>query len=442
MNQVSRYSRRRFLKQASKLGAGVLGLPMIIEASALGRDGHVAPSERIVMGAVGVGAKGLGDMMNAMKPGVQMVAVCDVDSRHLRRAKEQVDNGYGNKDCRGYRCFHELLSRADIQAITQSCPDHWHAYINIAAAKAGKDVFGQKPLAHSIAEGRAIVDTIHRYDCVFQTGSQQRSMRIFRHACELVRNGYLGQVKRAVVGLPYGGYGMPDGRPIPVPDWLDWNLWQGPALKRPYCHGIVHGNWRSWPQYGGGQLADWIGHHGDIAQWGLEVDNTGPVEVEAEGKLSESGLPYQYRATCRYANGVEIVICDESQEGIERGVTFEGTEGSIHAQRSSGLGRNYRNVDILYSHPASLAKIELRPNDDCLHRSDDHAQNFVDCIRTRKTPIASVDVAHQAITMGYLVIIAIQRGKTIHYDPVRERITNDEDANRLIDPPSRSPWIT
>lgn len=407
----------------------------------MGKNGQVAPSERIVMGAIGVGAKGLGDMINAIKPGVQMVAVCDVDARHMQRGIEKVNRIHGNRDCRGYTDFRELLAREDIQAITQSCPDHWHAYINVAAAKAGKDIFGQKPLAHSIAEGRATVDTVRRYARVFQTGSQQRSMHIFRHTCELVRNGYIGQVKRAVVGLPYGSYGMPDGKPIPVPDWLDWMLWQGPAQLRPYCRGIVHGNWRNWPEYGGGQLADWIGHHGDIAQWGLDVEHTGPVEVTGTGKLSQVGLPYQYRATCRYANDKEIVICDENQEGVERGVTFEGTEGMIHAQRSKGLGRNYRNIDIIYSKPESLVNIDLKPGDTRLYESDDHSQNFIDCVRSRKQPLASVEVAHRAITMGYLAIIAIQRGKTLHYDPVDERILNDEHANRFLNPPQRSPWV-
>lgn len=287
------------MKRSVAAAAGLIGFPRVIKTSALGGSGHVAPSERIVMGAIGVGAKGLGDMVNAMKAGVQMVAVCDVDSRHVQRAVEQVNRIHGNQDCRGYRDFRELLDREDVQAITQSCPDHWHAYINVAAAKAGKDIFGQKPLAHSIAEGRATVDAVRRYARVFQTGSQQRSMSIFRHACELVQNGYLGEVKRAVIGLPHGSYGTPGGEPVSVPEWLDWEMWQGPAQLRPYCNGMVHGSWRSWPAYGGGQLADWIGHHGDIAQWGLGLEHTGPVQVTGEGKCSQVGLPYQYRATCR-----------------------------------------------------------------------------------------------------------------------------------------------
>jgi len=441
MTEITRFTRRGFLRSSYVAVAGMIGFPHVIRASALGRNGRTAPSERIIMGAIGLGAKGLRDMMNTMKPDVQMVAVCDVDTRHVERAKQRVNSRYGNTDCSAYRDFRELLAREDIQAITQSCPDHWHACINIAAAKAGKDIFGQKPLAHSIGESRAIVKVVNRYGRVFQTGSQQRSMRIFRYACELVRNGYIGEVKRAVVGLPYGSYGMPDGKPTAVPDWLDWDIWQGPALQRPYCDGIVHGNWRNWPDYGGGQLADWIGHHGDIAQWGLGVDDTGPVEVTGDGKLSQFGLPYQYRATCRYANGVEIVICDESQKDVERGVTFEGTEGFIHAQRSTGLGREYRNVEIIYSKPESICRIELKPSDTRLPRSDDHAQNFVECIRSRSKPVAPVEVAHRAITMGYLAIMAIQQEKTLLWDPIKEQILNDDQANRQIHKPMRSPWV-
>ena len=284
MKNQGQITRRSFLSRIGAAAGASFIVPTIVPASVFGAN---APSNRIVMGAIGVGSQGTGDLQGFLsKPEVQTVAVADVDKGHRENAKRIVDERYGNKDCKTYHDFRELIGRGDLDAVQIAVPDHWHAIPAIAAARAGLDVHGQKPLARSIREGRAICDAVHRYGRVWQTGSQQRSDYKFRRACELVRNGHIGKILKIEVGLPTGG--ATDVKPImPVPEGLDWDFWLGPAPKVPY-RGVSHWDWRWIMDYSGGQLTDWAGHHIDIAHWGMGWDYTGPVEIE--GRPQADGM--------------------------------------------------------------------------------------------------------------------------------------------------------
>ncbi|MFH1716518.1 MAG: Gfo/Idh/MocA family oxidoreductase, partial [Planctomycetota bacterium] len=357
MSQNRNIDRRRFLKGAAGLAAGTIAFPYIVSSSALGKDGAVAASNRIVMGAIGVGSQGTGDLRGFLgKQEVQMVAVCDVDKAHLDGARKLVDDKYGNSDCKTYADFRALIGRGDLDAVQIAVPDQWHSIPAIAAARAGLDIHAQKPLARTIREGRAICDAVKRYGTVWQTGSQQRSTENFHHACELVRNGRIGKIERVEVGLPTGRDRGP-AKPLPVPGTLDWNMWLGPAPWRPYCdfgRGDCHWDWRWIMDYSGGQLTDWAGHHIDIAHWGLGLERTGPVEIEGRGVYPRDGLydvPYEYKFSCKYANGLTMTVANNKQ--IEQGAKWYGEDGKwIYVKRGK-----------LEANPESVLKEVIGPEE-------------------------------------------------------------------------------
>jgi len=428
-------TRRSFLKKAVGAAAGTIAFPYVVPSSALGKAGTVAPSNRIVMGAIGVGSMGTGDMRGFLKrEQVQMVAVCDVDKRHRDRAKRIVDTKYGNNDCATYLDFRELIGRGDLDAVMIAVPDHWHSIPAIAAARAGLDIHAQKPLARTIREGRAIVEAVKRYGVVWQTGSQQRSDRDFRRACELVRNGRIGKVHRVEVGLP-DGRATGNRKLLPVPEYLDWNFWLGPAPWRPYTdfgRGDCHWDWRWIMDYSGGQLTDWAGHHIDIAHWGLGLEYTGPVEIEGKGVYPRDGLydvPIAYRIKCKYANGLELVVANQSQLPKGMGTVWYGELGWIHVNRRT-----------LEAEPKSILDSVIGPDEIHLYKSDDHKGNFLDCVRTRAETIAPPEVAHRSISVGLLGEIAMLTGLKLKWDPEREVFLNSDEANRLLSRPMRSPW--
>jgi predicted dehydrogenase len=415
--------RRSFLK----LTAGAVALPTLVPSSVFGAH---APSNRIVMGAIGVGGMGTGDLHGFIgKPEVQMVAVCDVDRNHRERAKRIVDEKYGNHDCATYLDFRELIGRGDLDAVQLALPDHWHAIPAIAAAKAGLDIHGQKPLARSIREGRAICDAVHRYGVVWQTGSQQRSDARFRKAAELVRNGRLGRISKIEVGLPTGS---PGGRmiPQPPPAGLDWNWWLGPAPQVPYFGFGPHWNWRWILDYSGGQLTDWAGHHIDIAHWGMGWDRTGPVEIEGRGLYPREGLyntPTEYRFTCKYADGTVMTVANNQQ--LAQGAKWYGERGWIHVNRGG-----------LRADPPGLLDEPVGPDGIHLYVSRDHKQNFLDCVRSRKETIAPVEVGHRSISVGLLGEIAMLTGRKIRWNPDTEEILDDPGAGALLGRSYREPW--
>jgi len=427
MNQEGRITRRSFLKGTVVAAGTTVAFPAIVPSSVFGA---YSPSNRIVMGAIGVGSQGSGDMRGFLsKPEVQMVAVCDVDKSHRDGAKKTVDQRYRNSDCTAYLDFRELIGRGDLDAVQLAMPDQWHAIPAIAAARAGLDIHGQKPLARSIREGRAICNAVHRYGRVWQTGSQQRSDWKFRRACELVRNGRIGKILKVEVGLPTGG--ATDVKPVmQVPEGLDWNFWLGPAPYVPY-RGVVHWNWRWIMDYSGGQLTDWAGHHIDIAHWGMGWDYTGPVEIEGKGNYPKEGLynvPTEYKFACKYTDGTVMTVANNQQ--LTQGAKWYGEKGWIHVNRG---GLSASNEKIL--------REEIAPNEIKLYESRDHKQNFLDCVKSRKLTICPAEVGLRSISVALLGEIAMLTGRKIKWDPVKEEIKGDPEASALLGRSYREPWI-
>ncbi|NIA16900.1 MAG: Gfo/Idh/MocA family oxidoreductase, partial [Planctomycetes bacterium] len=401
MSQKKNINRRQFLRGATGVVAGAIGFPYIVPSSALGKAGTVAPGNRISIGCIGTGGMGTSNMYSFLgKSEVQVVAVCDVNRESSgywgvssgwhegiagrEPARRIVEKHYARekqsgvyKGCAAYSDFRELLARDDIDAVSIAIPDHWHAIVAVMAARAGKDIYGEKPLAYTIDEGRAICDAVKRYGVVWQTGSWQRSERKFRFACELVRNGRIGRVHTVKIGLPYGHdiQGNPETKPAPVPEGFDYDMWLGPAPWAPYCPGRCHYNFRYISDYSGGEMIDWGAHYYDIAQWGMDTEYTAAVEIEGRGVFpkAEDGLydtAESYRFVCKYAEGFTIIVADTSQ--FSMGVRFEGTDGWIHISRED-----------LSAHPESILDSVIRPNEIHLYESNDHIANFIDCVKNR-----------------------------------------------------------
>ncbi len=432
MSERECINRRRFLKKSAKLAAGAVAFPYIVPSSALGLAGGVAPGNRITLGCIGLGGMGTGNMRGFLEQsGAQVVAVCDVDTGHREAARDAVNQRYENQDCAAYNDFRELIARPDIDAVSIAVPDHWHAIPAVMAARAGKDVYAEKPLAYSIPEGRAIVDAVQRYGTIWQTGSWQRSQRDFRVACELVRNGRIGRVHTVKVGLPRtNSIDKRDTQPCPPPDGFDYDMWLGPAPEAPYCPARCHWNFRWISDYAGGQLTDWAGHHCDIAQWGMNTEHTAPVEIEGKGEWprGDDGIfdtVENYEFMCRYAAGFTMLVSAK----IPGGVRFEGEDGWIHVDR----GR-------LVAEPKSVLSTVIGPNEIHLYESSNHIGNFLDCVRKRSKTITPPEVAHHSIMIGHLGIIAMKLERKVRFDPEKERFVNDPEADRLLSRAMRAPW--
>ncbi len=431
------YSRREFLKKTAVVAGGAVAFPYIIPSSALGADGAVAPSNRVVLGCIGTGSQGTNNMRDFLGHGsrVQIVAVCDVDRSHRLAAKKTVDEKQGNADCRDYNDFRELLARTDLDAVSIAVPDHWHSMPAIAAARRGLDIYAEKPLSLTLVEGRAMSDAVHNFGCVWQTGSWQRSQNHFRSACELVRNGRIGTVHTVEVGLPTGP-SIERQAPMPVPEGFDYDFWLGPAPDAPYTEKRCHWNFRWILDYSGGQLTDWAAHHCDIANWGMGTEYTGPVEIEGVGEYPREGLynaAINYRFTCKYApgaspvapNGFTMIVSNKNRGGA----LWKGTDGWVWVDRSG-----------MDAEPKSLLQSKLGPNDVHLYKSNDHIGNFLDCTRTRALTITPIEVAHRAISIAHLGNIAMQLGRKIQWDPVAERVVGDDEADRKRVRTMRAPW--
>ncbi|MBN2445685.1 MAG: Gfo/Idh/MocA family oxidoreductase [Phycisphaerae bacterium] len=418
-------SRRSFLKHSTL----ALAAPYVISSRALGLAGATAPSERIAVGQIGVGNIGSSHLHALLGHGdVQIVAICDVHSEKRQAAKQKIDEHYGAQQtdgkyagCDVYNEFERLLERPDIDAVVIGVPDHWHATIAIAACRAGKDVYCEKPLSLTVREAEEMVRAARRYGTVFQTGSQQRSSPEFRKACELVRSGRIGEIKhvRANVGETSNPLVFPEQ---PIPDGFDYNRWLGPAPYEPYneqrCSGDYGGGWRKIRDYSGGFTTDWGAHHFDIAQWGLGMDGSGPVEI------IPGTTPDAPPITFRYANGVELY---RKQEG--RGILFTGTAGSIEVDR--GYFRSW---------PDSIGETPLGPNDVHLYESPGHHQDWLNCIRKRRRPVCDVAIGASSVTVCHLGNIATWLGRALRWDPAKHEIIGDAEAARLLDRPKRAPW--
>ena len=430
MNRVKRQngvSRRGFLAA----GAG-FGLFNLVPASVLGAD---APSNKVTMGLIGAGGQGVWNMRLFFSlPDVRFLAVCDVNRAKREEAKALVDERYGCRDCATYLDFHEICRRDDIDAVIVATPDHWHAAIGIFAANCGKDIFGEKPFTHDLREGRELVRAVARNGRVWQTGSWQRSSGEMRRAVELVRNGRIGKIVRVEVGLP-GEHSIMSknhvGAPgAPVPEGLDWDFWVGPAPERPY-EGVCDWDWRWVSDWGGGQLMDWIGHHGDIAQWGLGADLTGPVSFEGYGEEYRKGVfdtPQRYKVECEYANGVKMTVAGGVKD-IRGGTKWIGESGEwVWVNR----GRYEASTPAIYTSRIEPGEVRLK--------SQGHWRQFIDCVKNRATALAPAEIAHRSASIGHLCRVAIATGRKIAWDPAAERIVGDAAAERLLQRPLREPW--
>lgn len=429
-------SRRDFLKKAALATVAVAGAPMIIPSSALGRDGAIAPSERINVGVIGLGILGRKSHLEYILtvPEIQVLGLCDVDTVKLAASQKMADEAYANRadkaqwsGCKSYTDFRELLARPEIDAVFVVTPDHWHALITIAAAKAGKDIYCEKPLGGSIGEAKAMVEAVNRYGRILQTGSQQRSNNAFRLACELVRNGRIGKVHtvHVNVGDPPRDCELP---PEPVPDYLDWDRWVGPAPWRPYSSVLSppisdqnFPDWRSYRDFGGGGMCDFGAHHYDIAQWGLGMDNSGPVEVTPPNGKDITMLTY------RYANGV---IMTHGGAPAAAAVQFIGDKGMVEVNRG----------DYIKTSPDRLVYEPFGSGDVRLYKSDSHHMDWIQAIKTRKQPICSVETGCRTATVCHIGNICYRLNRPLKWDPETQFFVNDDEANRLITRPMRAPW--
>jgi predicted dehydrogenase len=402
------------------------------------RAGRAAPSERLTLafiGAGGIAGSHLGPLLN--QSDTQLVAICDPNRQRAESMAAAVDKHYGTRggrghDCRVYRDFREVMARSDVDAVLVATPDHWHALVTIAAARAGKHVYSEKPFSRTITEGRAMVQAIARHGVVFQHGTQQRSDGLFRRACELVRNGRIGKIHSVHVAAPGGRQSGP-AVPQPVPDWLDWDLWLGPAPWQPYSPQRLDNGfgWYFCEDYSaGGFISGWGIHHVDIAQWGLGTELTGPSEIEGSAVFPTGGLcdtPITWKVRYRFGDGPPIRFTSDD-EGPD-GVTWEGEGGSVWVTRGA-----WRTT------PDSLAHEPPAPDEIHLYNSRDHHRNWLDCIRSGARTIAPPEVGHRSQSICTLSDIAVRLGRKLRWDPAAERVIDDETANRLLSRAMREPW--
>jgi predicted dehydrogenase len=462
----SRLTRRHFL---AVTGAALAAAPTIIPASALGAEGRPAPSERITMGVVGWGMQGPGNTGNFMRqPDCQVVASANIDKNHLERSLNSINGHYKNQDCKGYHDYREMMARTDIDTVMLAVPDHWHALIATEAARNKKDIYGEKPLAKTIAEQQAIVKAVQENKRIWQTGSWQRSEKNFHYAAEIVRNGLIGRVIRVEVGLPSGhtdfaGTGrpllkklseLPDkvtnlARLLPETDaWkaavseppseLDYDFWIGPSKMEEYIQARGHMNWRWNYNTGGGQLLDWIGHHGDIGHWGLGNDDTiGPLCVTGAGEFPPSNALWntctRYRVVCEYPNALTVVLAGGHRD-IRGGTKWIGTDGWVWCDRGNGFESSNKDWEETRTLPEDQRKVQLP------FTQGGHYRNFLDSVKSRQPTVASVEVAHHSAIPGHLGLISMLVGRPVRWDPAKEVILNDDEASKLLSRPYREPW--
>lgn len=421
-------SRRGFLKM-STAGATLMALPAATYRAALSAD-VVKPSEMIRIGSIGIGPQGKGNLGQHLKSKA-VTAVCDVDKERVASAASSVEKD-GGKATIVTGDYRRVLDSKDVDAVIVSTPDHWHTLISVNACQAGKDVYCEKPLTLFVAEGRILVDAARKNNRVVQTGSQQRSSKEFLQACELVRNGAIGKVHTVKVGLPGPNWTTKAKMPVPdsePPANLDYEFWLGPAPQRPYNVNRNHYLFRFFWDYSGGQQTNFGAHHLDIAQWGLGMDDSGPVSIEGTATFNKDKwfeTPESEKLTYTYADGTKI-LCTLGNGGNPQGATFEGDKGSIYVTRGKITASD---PEIL---KADRSKVKL-------YNSPGHHKDWLACIATRKRPVCDVEIGHRSATVCHLGNIALRTGRKINFDPVKEQITGDSEANAMLTRPYRAPW--
>jgi predicted dehydrogenase len=433
------------------------GFPSIVPASVLGAG---APSNRINIGAIGTGRiSRVHDLPGLWKyDGARIIAVCDLDSNRVRDAVAFVNEHYAKatgKPYNGiaaYADYRELLANKDVDAVVISTPDHWHALIAIDAVGAGKDVYLQKPASLTIAEGRALSNAVHRSGRIFQIGSQQRSSPQFRYAAELVRNGRIGQLKTVEVGLP----GDPPGQEepdMPVPKNLNYDMWLGSTPVVPYTEKRVHPQngydrpgWLRCEQFGAGMITGWGAHHIDSAHWAMDTEYTGPIEVWGSAEFPAKGLwdvHGPFRTEALYADGVRMIVSGDFPNGVK----FIGTDGWVFVSRgdervtATDPSAKLKDSRALAASDPKIITSMIGPGEIHLYESADHHGNWLDCVRSRRQPIAPVEIAHRACSTCLIHHVAMKLKRKLFWDPSKERFRNDDEANAMLSRPQRPPYM-
>ena len=430
-------SRRRFIATT----AAAIALPTIVPSSIFGQN---APSKRITVGVVGWGMQGpenTGSLLAAED--CRVVAACDLDKNHLKAAVDTINEHYQNKDCTAYHDYRELLARKDIDAVMIAVPDHWHALVATEAAGQKKDIYGEKPLAKTIAEQQAIVRAVQQNNIIWQTGSWRRSQASIRKAAEVVRNGLIGKVKRVEVGMLDGhmdfisrfGGTEPSYEIQKPPPELDYETWIGPSKMLPYIQARGHMNWRWNYNTGGGMLMDWIGHHCDVAHWGMDCDRSGPSEIEGHGDFPPKDDVFntctKFRIELKYPQDIHMTIAGGHPD-IEVGAKWIGTDGWVWVDQW-GFECSKPEFSESKNLPEELRKVKL-------YESPGHIRNFLDCVKSRKPTVTPVETAHHSAIPGHLGLISMLTGRKIHWDVAKEEIISDADASKLLTREYRAPW--
>ena len=463
VTDTGRITRRQFLSRTATI-SGIVAAPWIIPSSARSEDGYVSPSERITVGCVGLGNQGSALLRGFLgKRDVQIVAVCDVHATKREGTREFVEKNYANrqrkdvyKGCSTYNDFRDLVSRPDIDAVVVATPDHWHVLISLAAVRAGKDIYLEKPIGLSLAEDQALREAVIRYGTIFQFGTQQRSDFEFRRACELVRNGRIGKLHTINVWSPSSGSGG-SITPAPVPPELDYDMWLGPAPFVPYtkdrCSNVnpfFTSPYKIWPfisDYCLGWIAGWGVHPLDIALWGAEKELSGMVEIEGKGifpsegacdtstdwdvvlTFADSGVKINFKGIGDTNGPAPAEWRQRYDKTGAHGTVFEGTEGWVHVRRG-----------YIDAQPKALLQSQISPNEIQLYKSNDHIRNFLDCVKSRTRTICPIDAAMQVDTLCHLSHIATLLERRLRWNPREERFEKDTTANRFLVRSMRSPW--
>jgi predicted dehydrogenase len=441
-SNVFSISRRSFLKRCTA-AAAASGLPAWFierdEAEAAPRRKRPGPNDRPAIALIGCGGMGRGDAGNASRFG-DIVAVCDVDDSHAAEAAQQFASKGRTPD--KYNDFRKVMARPDIDVIVQATPDHWHTLINLAAARAGKDVYGEKPLTLTIDEGRRLVKAVQQSGIVFQTGTQQRSSDKFRLACELVRNERIGKLQRIEVWLPAG---LRDGpfAPAPVPGSLNWDFWQGQTQPVPYRPQRCHVYFRYWYDYSGGTMTDWGAHHNDIGRWAANFP--GPISVDGSPLTQPVPGGYtafsDYEVRYTYPNNVTQIVRTTPDDNIyggpvkengqHNGIKFVGSNGWIWVNRATIEASDESLLDTPL--PAGAVRLPV---------SNDHMGNFFDCVRSRQKPVADVETGHRSVSMCHIGVISMRLGRKLDWSPTHEKFTGEgaHEANRWLQREMRRPY--
>jgi predicted dehydrogenase len=443
MQKHKTISRRGFLQTATGAAIGTIGFPYIVRSSALGKAGSVPASSRITVGCIGVGPQGTGVMGNfLMQKDARVIAVCDLKKPTREQACKLVNQHYKNDDCATYEDFRELVARKDIDVVSIATTDHWHVLVSLAAARAGKDIYLEKPMGLSLAEDQALREACHRYGTIFQFGTQQRSSRDFRFACELALNERIGKLHTINVWSPGSSSGG-SPEPAPEPDWIDYNMWLGPAPYTPYtkdrCSNAL---WWFISDYALGFIAGWGVHPLDIAVWGGGEKLACPAEIEGKGVWPDPAgvcdTAMNWNVVAKYDSGVTMNFtgCPYPEKWKNRygrttdhGTAFEGTEGWVHVDRAG-----------INAYPKELLQTEFGPNEIRLTESNNHARNLLDCVKSRAQTICPIDAAVQTDTICQISDIAIRLEQKLRWDPTKERFLNNDAANRRLVRSMRSPW--